>query len=122
MQPTQIRNKFRGEVALANNWNIPDWLEKEVRDRDRICVYCRVEFTPAGVARKTSASWEHIINDVSIPSRENIALCCGGCNSSKGRKLLLEWLESKYCSDRNISEDTVAPIIKTAISAARCGE
>ncbi|EJF83323.1 hypothetical protein MCY_01314 [Bartonella rattimassiliensis 15908] len=122
MQPLEIRNKFRGKVTLANNWNIPDWLEKEVRDRDKVCVYCRSEFTPVNVSRKTAASWEHIINDVSIITRENIALCCCGCNSSKGQKPLLEWLNSKYCSDRNISKDSVAPIIKTATATARCSE
>lgn len=28
-----------------NNWNIPDWLEQEVRDRDKKCVYCNTEFS-----------------------------------------------------------------------------
>ena len=71
---------------MANKWNIPDWLEEEVKRRDKRCVYCRVEFTPASVSKKTSASWEHITNDGGSTSRENIALCCCGCNSSKGRK------------------------------------
>lgn len=105
----------KGRMILANKYNIPDWLEKEVRDRDRVCVYCRVEFTPASVSRKTAASWEHIINDVSIITRENIALCCCGCNSSKGQKPLMEWLNSEYCTRRNISTETVAPIIKASI-------
>lgn len=29
---------------MANRWNIPDWLEKEVRERDKVCVYCQAEF------------------------------------------------------------------------------
>lgn len=41
-------------------------------------------------SRKTVATWEHIINDASIVTRENIALCCVACNSSKGTKRLLE--------------------------------
>ena len=69
---------------MANNWNIPDLLEEEVKRRDKQCVYCGVEFTPASVSKKTSASWEHIVNDGSSTSRKNIALCCYGCNSSKG--------------------------------------
>ncbi len=100
---------------MANNWNIPEWLEKEVRERDKTCVYCRVEFTPAKVAKKTAVSWEHIINDAKIITRENIALCCCGCNASKGTKKLSEWLQSKYCMERNINQDTVSPIIKNAI-------
>jgi len=25
-----------------NNWGIPDWLESEVKNRDKYCVYCGV--------------------------------------------------------------------------------
>jgi hypothetical protein len=51
---------------MANNWNIPGWLEKEVRERDKTCVYCGVGFTPAKVSTRTAASWEHIINNSKI--------------------------------------------------------
>lgn len=100
---------------MANSWNIPKWLEDEVRERDQTCVYCGVSFTPANVCRRTAASWEHIINDETIITRENIALCCCGCNSSKGAKPLLVWLESKYCADRNIQYLTVSPVVQSAI-------
>ncbi|MCG5511892.1 HNH endonuclease [Ectothiorhodospira shaposhnikovii] len=100
---------------MANNWNIPDWLEKVVRERDTVCVYCGSEFTSVKVSRKSAASWEHIINDASIVTSENIALCCCGCNASKGQKPLSAWLKSKYCLDRGITPQTVAPIIKRAI-------
>ena len=30
---------------MANNWNIPSSLEQEIRQRDKVCVYCGVEFT-----------------------------------------------------------------------------
>lgn len=100
---------------MANNWNIPAWLEKEVRERDKNCIYCGVEFTPVKVCVKSSASWEHIINDAKIITRENIALCCRGCNASKGQKILSDWLQTKYCKDRGISYKTVAPIVKEAI-------
>jgi hypothetical protein len=100
---------------MANNWSIPDWLESEVRARDKACVYCGVAFTPAQISKKSAASWEHIINDEKIITRENIALCCCGCNSSKGQKQLSVWLQSKYCQAKGISPNTVAAIIKTAI-------
>jgi hypothetical protein len=100
---------------VANNWNIPSWLEKEVRERDKRCVYCGVEFTPAKISKKTAASWEHIINDGKIITRENIALCCCGCNASKGQKQLSVWLQTPYCRERGIHSETVAPIIKEAI-------
>jgi 5-methylcytosine-specific restriction endonuclease McrA len=100
---------------MANNWNIPDWLEKEVRERDKTCVYCGVAFTPTRISKKSAASWEHIINNAQIITRENIALCCCGCNASKGQKQLSEWLQSKYCKIHCITSDSVAPIIKQAI-------
>lgn len=102
---------------MANNWNIPDWLENEVRKRDRACVYCGIEFTPAKVSKKSAASWEHIINDAKIITRENIVLCCCGCNASKGQKQLSIWLQSNYCKDRGITADSVSPIIKQAIAS-----
>jgi hypothetical protein len=100
---------------MANSWNIPERLENEFRGRDKACVYCGVEFTPAKVSMKTAASWEHIINDVKIITRENIALCCCACNASKGQKQLSVWLQSKYCKDRGISQESVAPIVQQAI-------
>lgn len=101
---------------MANKWNIPDWLEAEVRSRDKVCVYCGTPFTPSQVSKKSAASWEHIINDETIITRENIALCCCGCNASKGQKQLSVWLKSKYCKEHQISERSVAPIIKEAIA------
>ena len=101
---------------MANNWNIPAWLEKEVRERDKACVYCGVEFTFGKVSRKSAASWEHVINDATIITRDNIALCCCGCNASKGQKQLSVWLQSKYCKERGINPASVAPIIKQAMS------
>lgn len=101
---------------MANNWNIPQWLENEVRERDKCCIYCGVEFTSVDISRKSAASWEHIINDAKIITRENIALCCCGCNASKGQKQLSDWLKSKYCKEHGISVATVAPIVKQAIN------
>jgi hypothetical protein len=100
---------------MANNWNISSFLEKEIRERDKVCVYCRVEFTSTKISKKTAASWEHIINDAKIITIENIALCCCGCNASKGQKQLSIWLQSKYCKDKNITPENVAQVIKNAI-------
>ena len=100
---------------MANKWNIPVWLENEVRERDKVCVYCGKLFALFKISRKSASSWEHIINDATIITRDNIALCCCGCNASKGQKPLSVWLQSKYCKERQISQDTVAPVIKLAI-------
>ena len=98
---------------MSNKWGIPFWLEELVRERDRVCVYCRASFDSA--IPKLNASWEHIINDASIITEDNISLCCRGCNASKGQKPLKDWLKSDYCKKKGITADSVAPIIKKAI-------
>jgi hypothetical protein len=104
-----------------NHWGIPVWLEREVKVRDETCVYCGVrmiEQVPPGGSRRTAATWEHIINDASIVTRENIARCCVACNSSKGTKRLSDWLQSSYCTKRGINKGTVAEVIKNALDTA----
>jgi|SRR6266404_59759 len=101
-----------------NRWGIPDWLEEGVKERDKTCVYCGVlmiEDMPRHGPRTAVATWEHIINDASIVSRENIARCCVACNASKGTKKLSDWIQSSYCKKRGISKDTVAKVVKEAL-------
>jgi hypothetical protein len=101
-----------------NNWGIPDWLEKEVKNRDKKCIYCciqMIEKMPPRGPRKAVATWEHIINDASIITRDNIARCCVACNSSKGTKSLYDWLQSNYCKKRGINKDKVAKVVKEAL-------
>jgi hypothetical protein len=102
-----------------NDWDIPDWLEREVKERDKTCVYCgtqMIERVPPRSPRKNLATWEHIINDASIISRENIARCCAACNSSKGTKKLSEWIQSSYCKRRGINKDKVSEVVKRALA------
>jgi len=94
-----------------NRWNIPDWLEREVLGRDLRCVYCGVEFGPV------KSSWEHIVNDASIVTPENIARCCVSCNASKGAKDLASWLESNYCKSRGISATSIAAVVLRQLHA-----
>ena len=100
-----------------NRWNIPDWLEREVIDRDRCCVYCGIAFAVQSENRRDRPSWEHIINDARIVTRENIARCCIGCNASKGSKSLVEWLESKYCRTHGITRESVAPVVQSLLAS-----
>jgi hypothetical protein len=65
--------------------------------------------------RKSVATWEHIVNEARIVTRENIARCCFACNSSKGTKKLSDWMKSDYCKKRGITKDTVAEIVKQAL-------
>jgi hypothetical protein len=74
-----------------------------------------IEKMPPRGPRKAVATWEHIINDASIITRENIARCCVACNSSKGTKSLYDRLQSNYCKKRGINKDTVAEVVKEAL-------
>lgn len=102
-----------------NRWRIPIELEREVLERDTHCVYCRIcllETLPEDKSRKAMGSWEHIINDAMIITRENIARCCRSCNSSKGKNPLVDWMRtSDYCKRRDISAETVADIVKQVL-------
>lgn len=99
-----------------NNWNIPNWLEKEVRNRDKNCIYCHIEFNSSKKTKKSVATWEYIVNDAKIINRENIARCCFSCNSSKGTKKLSDWFESDYCKKRGITKNTIAEVARKALA------
>lgn len=108
-----------------NRWGMPEWLEREVRERDTSCIYCGVLMAKAGdssASRRELATWEHIINDARIVTRENIALCCAGCNASKGAKPLAVWLASPYCAQRGITAQKVAAIVKAALMVTRSAQ
>jgi hypothetical protein len=97
---------------MANRWGIPKEVEDLVIKRDLRCIYCGCEFTESKVSYKSRPTWEHIINDIRINGAENVGLCCGSCNASKGPKRLEDWLKSKYCINKGITVETVSPTVK----------
>ena len=97
---------------MANRWGIPKEVEEKVKQRDLYCVYCGICFVASDMSNKNRPSWEHIINDIRKNTLENIALCCRSCNSSKGSKLLVDWLNSKYCIKKKITKETVAFVVQ----------
>lgn len=96
---------------MANRWGIPKDVEEIVKTRDTSCVYCGISFTNTVFTHKTRPTWEHIINDIKINGTDNIALCCGSCNASKGIRLLEDWLSGKYCSTKGITKENVAQVV-----------
>ena len=43
-----------------NRWGIPAWLENEVKDRDKACIYCgiqMIEKMPSSGPRNAVATW-----------------------------------------------------------------
>jgi hypothetical protein len=101
-----------------NRWKIPAWLERDVVQRDQGCIYCCTPFGGVTSPRRSRPSWEHIVNDARIVTRENIALCCIGCNASKGSKPLAVWLQSTYCKSRGITAESVAVVVRAALEPA----
>jgi 5-methylcytosine-specific restriction endonuclease McrA len=101
---------------MANRWSIPKNVEDLVKNRDLNCVYCGSSFTNSVYTHKTRPTWEHIINDIRINGADNIALCCGSCNASKGTKLLTDWLTGTYCITKGITKDSVATVVKAHLN------
>lgn len=97
---------------MANRWGIPKDVENFVKQRDTSCVYCGISFLNSITTYKTRPTWEHIINDIRINGINNIALCCGSCNASKGTKILEDWFAGKYCKTKGISKESVGAVVK----------
>jgi hypothetical protein len=101
-----------------NPWGISPELERQIRARDKKCVYCGVHMIqemPRRGPRVAVATWEHIINDATIKTLHNIARCCVACNSSKGAKALSAWIASAYCKKRGITKATVAQVLRQTL-------
>jgi len=49
---------------------------------------------------------------------EDIVICCGSCNSSRGAKKLTEWFTTRYCIEKNINAKTVAAPVRTYLRRA----
>lgn len=101
-----------------NRWNIPPALEHEVLQRDLQCIYCGTSFLVPSLLRRDNPSWEHIVNDETLITRENIARCCMGCNASKGQKPLAVWLTSRYCQRYGITRESIARVAREALVAS----
>lgn len=97
---------------MPNRWGIPKATEEIVLNRDLNCIYCGIRFQESDSSRKTGRTWEHITNDIRLNGTDNIGLCCGSCNSSKGSKTLQEWLKTQYCTEKEITPDSVALVVK----------
>jgi hypothetical protein len=108
-------------LRTAAKWKIPRELALEVIARDIRCIYCNREFGDPLGPRAACPSWEHIVNDEAIVNLANIALCCVGCNASKGTKPLSLWLLAKYCSDRGISGQSIASVAIASLAADNLG-
>ena len=102
-------------VRTAARWKIPRDVALLVLERDQHCVYCRLGFNFPSGPRASFPTWEHIVNDLTRVDVANIALCCHGCNASKGAKSLDVWLDSNYCVERGITRLTMSEVAVQAL-------
>jgi 5-methylcytosine-specific restriction endonuclease McrA len=96
--------------TMSNTYNISEKDEQEIRARDKTCVYCRILMKRG--AGSSGATIEHFNNDGPFDEKYNVAICCRGCNSSKGAKELLAWFETDYCHKKKINDKTVSKPVK----------
>jgi len=104
-------------IRTATRWKIPRDLAVVVISRDDRCIYCGRVFEDSLSPRAGYPSWEHIVNDESLVNASNIALCCIGCNASKGTKPLEKWLNSNYCRKRGITSHSMAAVALSVLGA-----
>ena len=107
-----------------NRFGIPANTEQRIRARDTRCVYCREQFSHA--SRKDTPTIEHLHEKRPFYweeglKEEGLAICCGSCNSSRGNKSLQEWLQTSYCTQRDmpINSSTVAEPVRRYLRSAR---
>jgi hypothetical protein len=104
---------------MSNTYGISRKVERQIRARDKTCVYCDVAMKHWPCKRDAlEATIEHFNNQGPFRKKHNLAICCRGCNSSKGTKTLLTWFKSAYCKKKDIREETVARSVKRYIRRA----
>jgi 5-methylcytosine-specific restriction endonuclease McrA len=98
---------------MSNTYGIPRQVEREIRARDKTCVYCGILMKQNPHARRASgATIEHFNNNGPFEKKYNVAICCRRCNSSKGTKRLGAWFKTPYCLEKRINEETVSKPVK----------
>lgn len=98
---------------------IPVEVERQIRLRDKVCVYCGKNMK--NNHPKDKPTREHLNNILhSIPSQcakdcntiQTLAICCHSCNTSRGAKHYWDWFKSPYCIKNKINKRTVANVVK----------
>jgi hypothetical protein len=99
--------------TMSNTYGISEQDEREIRTRDKSCVYCRILMKQRPHAMHTyGATIEHFDNDGPFDKKYNAAICCRRCNSSKGTQPLLAWFKSPYCREQRINKNTVSKPVR----------
>jgi len=112
---------------MSNKYGIPEEELNKIRARDKRCVYCHKEMLKHHNKKNQgdSPTIEHLNSDPPFYWKdglkiEDVAICCGSCNSSRGIKKLSDWFTVKFCKDRKINGDTVAGPVKEYLKRNPC--
>jgi len=108
---------------MANKFGIPNNELLKIRKRDKRCAYCHKKMIYPFISARQSdcATIEHLNFNGPFYWKEglqieDIVICCGSCNSSRGVKKLSDWFKTKFCTSKNINEKTVADPVKKYLS------
>ena len=103
-----------------NKFGIPEDVLSSIRKRDKFCVYCHKEMlypydpkNPSDSATIEHLNWDGPFYWSGGLQADDIVICCGACNSSRGQKTLNAWFEMRYCLDKNIRVNTIAAPVRS---------
>ncbi len=106
-----------------NKFRIPSDILSSIRERDTNCAYCHKSMVfPHERSRSgDSATIEHLNREGPFYWADglrhaDIVICCGACNSSRGVKLLQDWFDSPYCTERAITALTVSEPVRNYLA------
>lgn len=98
---------------MSNTYGLSKEDEREIRARDKTCVYCGVLMKQHPHAMGASgATIEHFNNDGPFEKKYNVAICCRRCNSSKKAMKLSAWFKTPYCRKKKINGETVSKPVR----------
>ena len=102
------------EYKYGNGYKIPIPLLNKIKARDRSCVYChkKLKELPHAIGTPSDkATVEHMdAASVKNPKEWNVTMCCGSCNSSRGKRRIIHWFNSDYCKKKSINKSTLANV------------
>ncbi|TSC90100.1 MAG: hypothetical protein G01um10145_204 [Microgenomates group bacterium Gr01-1014_5] len=106
---------------MSNKYGISEIELVKIKERDKLCVYCHkvMEDPRSGGLRNDWATIEHMNYLPPWNNHNTVAMCCFSCNSSRGKKKLIDWFKTSYCADRNINNETAAQPVKGFIKLYR---
>jgi hypothetical protein len=112
---------------MKNNFGIPH-NELDILLQDKKCAYCNKNMIyPYDKSnRKNSLTIEHLNEEGPFFWKtelkiEDIVFCCGSCNSSRGKKRLIDWFNIPYCKEKNINSETVSILVKNHLNKKWAG-